>query len=440
MKKTLIEKLDQFEAGIKWVDRTSITQEARSAIDRIFELAKEDRGSLNQAKEVEIEGLLDFLNNSKENPDKPFIDTHNRRNTNTKGYELRNASDKKDFRSLYGASSSNEYRWNDKDSHFFQALFSGRFHPDLTKRAMNEGIPSDGGFLVPVEQSEIIHNVSLENELVMPRATVQPMQSNEFKLPAVNIGDHSANLFGGFTASYKPEAGTLTQANPKVRQMILNAKKLTGFLRMSNELVADSGSEQKILDICGKGLAWYRDKAFLKGTGAGEPLGILNASCTISQAKESGQAADTIVYENLVGMLAKLHPACFKNACWVCHQSTIPQLLQLSIAVGTGGSHIPVMTESGGGFKILTLPVIFTEKTEKLGDKGDIMLADFSQYVIGLRSEMRIDVSPHVYFTTDEAAARLIERHDGEPLWDSALTLEDGSTEVSPFVVLAERA
>ncbi len=68
------------------------------------------------------------------------------------------------------------------------------------------------------------------------------------------------------------------------------------------------------------------------------------------------------------------------------------------------------------------------------------MLCDFSQYVCGLRSEMRIDLSQHLYFTTDEGAARLIERHDGQPLWDEALTLEDGSTEVSPFVTLAERA
>ena len=401
---------------------------------------REGRG-LTAEERIWANAYMDELDSSETPPDRTALPGLDGDHRDHKGYELRTARDKKDFRSLYGSSNGNEYRWQDEDSHFFQALFSGRFHPDLTKRAMNEGVPSDGGFLVPVEQSEIIHNVSLENELVMPRATVQPMQSNEFKLPAVNIGDHSANLFGGFTASYKPEAGTLDEANPKVRQMTLNAKKLTGFLRFSNELLADTvNGERQLLDICGKGLAWYRDRTFLKGTGAGEPLGILNASCTLSQAKESGQGADTIVYENLTGMLAKLHPACFKNACWVCHQSTIPQLLQLSIAVGTGGSFLPVLTEGKEGFKILTLPVIFTEKTEKLGDKGDIMLADFSQYVIGLRSEMRIDVSPHVYFTTDEAAARLIERHDGEPLWDSALTLEDGSTEVSPFVTLAERA
>lgn len=378
-----------------------------------------------------------------EPPDKTEIDTRKDRASyhsgDRKPFEIRLAGDKKDFRALYG-SGQDDFIWTDRESTFFQALFSGRFHPELN-RSMTSGTPSDGGFLVPTEYSEKIHNVSLENELVMPLATVQPMKSNSLMLPAMEIGSHASHLFGGFTASYKPEAGTLTEANPKVRQMELNAKKLTGFLRYSNELMQDApNGEQQILNICGKGLAWYRDKAFLKGTGAGQPLGILNSSCLLVQDEESGQAADSIVYENLTNMMAKMHPASFKNSVWVCHQTTIPSLLELSIAIGTGGSFIPVMSEKNGKFTILTRPVIFTEKTEVVGDQGDILLADFSQYVIGLRNEMRIDLSQHLYFKTDEGAARLIERHDGQPLWDSALTLEDGSTEVSPFVTLAERA
>jgi HK97 family phage major capsid protein len=305
---------------------------------------------------------------------------------------------------------------------------------------MTEGVPSDGGVLVPTQTSEKIHNVSLENEIVMPRCFVQPMKSNEIKIPAMNIGDHSSSLFGGFTASYTAEAGTIDEHSPKVRSMDLQAKKLTGLLRFSSELATDiPGGEGQIIDICGKGLSWYRDKAFLKGIGAGEPLGIMNAGCTIAVAKEPGQHK-TIAYENLTSMMSRMFSGSFGNSVWICHQSTIPQLLQLTIAIGTGGSFIPVMTQANGGFEILTRPVIFTEKTEKLGDRGDIILADFSQYVVGLRSEMRFDMSIHVHFTTDELLARLIERHDGQPLWNAPLTLEDGTTTVSPFVTLEARS
>jgi HK97 family phage major capsid protein len=344
----------------------------------------------------------------------------------------------KDYRSLFG---SGDYQWPSKDTNFFGAVLSGRHHEGLIRNSMSETVPSDGGFLVPGETASRIHSVSLENELVMPRCFVQPMRGNSIKIPAMSIGDHSSALFGGFTASYVDEASTISEANPKSRAMELVAKKLTGLIRFSSELNADvPGGMSQIEQICGKGLAWYRDKFFLKGKGAGEPLGILNADCTIQVSASVGQAADTILYENLTSMMSRMFAGSFANSVWVCHQSTIPQLLSLSLAVGTGGDHIPVMTESNGQFQILTRPCVFTEKTEKLGEKGDIMLADFSQYVVGLRTGMRFDTSIHPHFTTDELLSRIIERHDGQPLWDSSLTLEDGSTTVSPFVVLAERA
>ena len=352
-------------------------------------------------------------------------------------YALVPPNGRKDYRSLFGDSG---YKWPDRGTNFFAAAFSGRHHPGLIRNSMSETVPSDGGFLVPSEQAERIHAVSLENELVMPRAYVQPMRSNTITIPAMSIGDHSSALFGGFTASYTAELGTISENSPKSRAMELNAKKLTGLIRFSSELNADTpGGMTQIENLCGKGLAWYRDKAFLKGTGAGEPLGILNAACTIEVSKEVGQDNDTICYENLTSMMSRLFAGSFANSVWVAHQTTIPQLLSLSLAVGTGGDAIPVMTESNGQFKILTRPVIFTEKMEPLGDKGDIMLADFSQYVVGLRQDMRFDTSIHVHFDTDEILSRIIERHDGQPLWDSALTLEDGSTTVSPFVVLEAR-
>jgi len=355
-----------------------------------------------------------------------------------RGLGLRGPGESKDHRSLFGSSTA--HGWEDRDTSFFSAVFSGRHHPGLNVRAMSETVPSDGGFLVPGEMASQIHAVSLENEIVMPKCFVQPMKSNEIDIPAMAIGDHSANLYGGFTASYTAEAGTISEADPKVRNMKLNAKKLTGMLRFSSELAQDiPGGESQLINICGKGLSWYRDKAFLKGTGAGEPLGILNAGCTISVDKETGQDEDTICYENLTKMVGRMHPACFLNSVWICQVTAIPQLLQLSMAVGTGGSVYPVLSETNGEWKILTRPVIFTEKTNPVGTSGDIILADLSQYVVGLRSEMRFDQSIHVHFSTDEMLARLIERHDGQPLWSEALTLEDGANTVSPFVILADR-
>ena len=140
-----------------------------------------------------------------------------------RGYALLGPKDKKDFRSLYGAEDG--YRWPGKDGDsFFSAVFSGRHDPRLIRAGMTETVPSDGGFLVPTQYAEKIHAVSLENEIIMPRCFVQPMKSNDIKIPAMNVGNHSSNLYGGFTASYTAEAGTINEADPKVRSMNLNAK------------------------------------------------------------------------------------------------------------------------------------------------------------------------------------------------------------------------
>ena len=194
------------------------------------------------------------------------------------------------------------------------------------------------------------------------------------------------------------------------------------------------------------GLSWYLDRSMLStgsdGDGSGKCQSVLHAGnpALIVQPKETGQSADTIVYENLTNMLSRLYPPSFKRAVWVIHPSTIPAILGLSLSVGTGGSHYPVMNESNGTFKILSRPVVVTEKAQVLGDQSDISLIDFSQYAVGLRESMQIVASPHVRFSSDETVWRAIIRADAMSSWNETLTLENGTSTVSPFITLAERA
>src|SRR4030067_2148297 len=94
------------------------------------------------------------------------------------------------------------YKGTDKDIGWFPSVFSGRFHSGHVRASMSETVPSDGGLLVPTEYESKIHSVSLENEIVQPRCFVQPMKSNEIKVPGMVIGSHASSLMGGFTASY----------------------------------------------------------------------------------------------------------------------------------------------------------------------------------------------------------------------------------------------
>ena len=89
---------------------------------------------------------------------------------------------------------------------------------------------------------------------------------------------------------------------------------------------------------------------------------------------------------------------------------------------------------------LLGKPIEVVEYASVLGTVGDSVLADLSQYVIGEKANKGLTRSIHVKFLEGEEVFRQIVRVDGLPLWNSTLTLADGSTTVSPFVGVETRS
>lgn len=322
-------------------------------------------------------------------------------------------------------------------------VMTRQYDPRL-RRSVSEGTLSEGGALMPTEYAEAILTPSLEASIIFPRARVFPMKSSDLVIPATVIGDHSSSTYGGVVAYWKAEGGTLTQADPTFRQMRLVAKKLTVLSKASNEWLQDvERSGSLVSGLLSDALHWFLDKHFITGTGAGQPLGILNADCKVTVSKESGQSAATILFENIANMYSRLYPGGVSHGLWLVHPGVIPQLYSMSLSVGTGGIPVYMPANSAAGRPFTTLmglPVVVTEKVETLGTEGDIILADLSQYAVGMRGELQLEASGAPAFTTDETYFRLIIRVDGQPLWNEALTLKDGSTTVGPIVTLETRS
>jgi HK97 family phage major capsid protein len=317
---------------------------------------------------------------------------------------------------------------------FAAAFNSGMWHPSFQALTTS----NDVGTMIPTQWASELWDQSLENEVVRPRCRIEPMTSDTKQIAGFthsNGTDAPFGISGGWTV----EGAEITPDDPQARSILLSAKKLAALVQISNEAAADGTSiDAQLTSALSRGLGWLLDVAFLTGTGAGQPLGVLNASCTITVDKESGQVADTIVYQNLTKMFSRLAPSSVNNAVWVASPTTIPQLLTLNYAIGTSGAAIPVMTNANGSFTILTRPVVFTEKLPALGDKGDIMLCDFTQYVVGLRSEIVVEKSNMPGFTRDTVYYRAKVRADGQPTWADPYTPKYGST-LSPFVTLQAR-
>lgn len=314
------------------------------------------------------------------------------------------------------------------------------------RNAFSSTVPSEGGFLIPEILRSSLEAVALEMSVVMPRARNIPMDSLRVPFPAIDVTSNASSVFGGIVAYWTEESAALTESQASFSRIVLDAKKLTAYTTVPNELLSDSivSFEPLINQLFPEALAWYKDIAFMKGTGVGEPLGALSANNPAIQvvAKETSQLANTIVWENIVKMYARMLPSSLGRAVWVCSIDTFPELATMALSVGTGGA--PVWLTNGADeapMTILGRPVIFTEKAPgTLGSQGDISFVDFSYYLVGNRQVMSAMSSPHFRFQNDQTAFRIIERIDGRPWIQSAITPQNGSNALSPFVQLAVRA
>jgi HK97 family phage major capsid protein len=302
-----------------------------------------------------------------------------------------------------------------------------------------EGVPAQGGYVVPPGVAAAWLDAAMEDEIVRPRCDVQPMTTNELRVSGFDVNDMSTSAPFGFTAEWSDENVDTTAQVGKFRMIRLNAKKLKLYSEASSELVADGVSfESQLGQAMMKACSWGLDSACFTGTGSGQPLGVLNDPALVVVAKEAGQQTATILYENIVKMYSRLHPSAMKGAVWCANSTCLPALLTMSLAIGTSGAFLPAVKESDGNFTLLGLPLLFTEKLPVIGSQGDIVLAQWQNYVLGLRKDLVLETSNAPGWGRDVMSYRVILRADGMGKWNKPITPKAGSTR-SWCIALAAR-
>lgn len=320
---------------------------------------------------------------------------------------------------------------------------------------LNEAVLEDGGFLVMQEQGALIEKDAFDTGVISRRVTRIPLtnpSSNGIKLPYVDETSRAnGSRWGGIRVYWADEGEEKTASKPKLGRIELSLKKVVGLFYITDELAQDSGA---MGTIANRGfreeLGFALDDAIIRGTGAGQPLGILNAPATISVPKESGQAAATVVFANINKMWDRLPPRSKSQAAWFMNQEVEKELRKMFIpftnVAGTenvGGSAVfmPPGGVSGSPYgTIFGRPAIPIEQAEALGTVGDIILMDPTQYLMIEKGGIQTASSIHVRFIYDEQVFRFVMRVDGQPGWKSPLTPYKGTATLSPFVTLATRA
>lgn len=304
---------------------------------------------------------------------------------------------------------------------------------------MAESAGTSGGYLVPSEFHNELLRVVGEQSPVYARVRKQPVMTDAGEYPALDqfvaptAGAGNTAMAGGVAATTKAEGATLTETQPTFTILEYRIHKIGGFVEVSNELIADSPQsiEALLRSLFGIAIGAKNERNILRGSGAGEPLGILNAPCTIGVTTA---ADNTFAYADALAMTARFKAVSGSAPVWIAHPSLIPDIGVLSVASGS-----PVVwagnLAAGQPNTLLGYPLIFSEHMPQ-ANGDDMLLADLGAYVLFERQQLSIAFSEHAAFTADKGTWRFTARNDGQPWMKSAITLADptGSYTVSPFV------
>lgn len=313
--------------------------------------------------------------------------------------------------------------------------------------SMMEATPAEGGFLVDNEDMGGILRRAFEMSSLADKCRRLPIGPGKNGLTWLRLKDDTrttGSRNGGIQVYWLGEGEKLKYVKSQLEEASMKLQKVGAMVRLTDELQEDATAlEGYIREFLPEEFAFALDDTIIRGSGVGQPLGLLNSGALVTVAKESGQTAATVNVTNLIKMQAVHHKAPGASPAWFVNKDVKPQLFTLSLV--SGSATVPLFTPANGldGVdRLLGYPVYEVEQCETLGTVGDIILADMSQYWLIEKGDIRVDSSMHVFFDTAEQALRFIKRINGQPNVNKAITPYKAANGVkhSPFVVLATRA
>lgn len=305
-----------------------------------------------------------------------------------------------------------------------------------------------GGAAVPVTLLPGMLQLGFEGDPTVGRTRMVPMASPIVSLLARVDKDHSTSVSGGFTVTRRPETVDITSSRMEMERVKLEATGLFGLAFATEELLTDSPiSFVAIID------AGFRDqfahavlKEKLRGLGADEYLGILTALAASSLGPTiavSRTTSSEIKADDVVNMRARCWG--YGNAIWMANHDCYPMMSKLAHVIQDSGAtpvgagaitlYQPSLQEDRPDM-LLGRPIFYSEYASTLGSAGDLSLSNWNEFLEGLYQPLQSAESVHVRFVQHERTFKFWVRNAGAPWWRSALTPNQSSDTLSPFVII----
>jgi len=271
----------------------------------------------------------------------------------------------------------------------------------ICKATMNETTGSQGAYLVPDEFQWDIIRLAENQSYALQLATILTMNSDQLYVPAELTRP---------TMAWKGESVQMSQADATLAQVNLQAKKLTGYTAVTNELLQDSA-----IDVVGLitkqmayGTAMELDNQMINGTG--DPVSGLGTSAVTNIVNTATGAMSAITASDLSLLISKLAQGDLVNARMLVGRLALHYIRSLKDTNGQPIFANPGMNVPG---TIYGFPYALTENIANTDGAAKLMgvFGDFKKFIIARRQgSMVLESNPYSRFDYNETQFRMVTR------------------------------
>ena len=314
-------------------------------------------------------------------------------------------------------------------------------------KALDETTGASGGFLVPTQFEERIRAVGapmLFDQLVAAGRGPLMLRTNaaELALPVLEQDQppnvESSALVGGVRLIWREQSADVQESEPRFEQRIFRPHAADAYVAAATELITDAPQalEDTLVSLFGRAYAVLKARVMLRGTGVGQPRGIVGHPAAISVARATSGTQVEKDTDTILAMIQRLLPGS-ATAVWIAHPFWRARLMATRL------SETLLYTVNGQslvyGDTLAGIPIAYSEHLPTVTSAGSLVLADLSYYAMVERASFSVAFSEHVRFLKRQSVWLFGVRIDGAPLVNAPLILADGAgnNTVSPFVEIA---
>ncbi len=282
------------------------------------------------------------------------------------------------------------------------------------KAALQEGTPSEGGYIVPqVHSAELV--AALKDASVLRQAgarVIRVGRASSFKVPTMTQSG---------AAVLTSEEGSFSEKEPTFGEVTFTPWKYTKLVKVSDELLEDASVDvmsHVLMPDFAQAFAAAENSDFTTGSGASRPEGVVTGATVSDIATGVAPTADNIIdlYHTLPHMYRQ-------NAVWLMSDTLVKSVRKLKES-GSDGQYLWQPGLQAGQPSLLMGRPVYTLNTmsSTIGaDEKVIVFGDLSYFWIvdfGQESMVRLN---ELYAETGQVGFRMYRRFDSHVVLSEAI-------------------